>query len=205
MEKLTRADIWSLPEYEPRRAMFRQEIVTLKQRRRVSVGDRITFVFENRETLRFQIQEMMRVEHLYDEAKIAEEIATYNALIPEEWELSATMFIEIVERDQIRPVLERLHGIDSSEAVWMEVGTERFPGLFEEGRSSDEKLSAVQYVRFRFTPAARAAFLEGQTPIRLVIDHPHYRASTLLTEATRQALAEDLFELAPKRESSRAN
>ncbi|MBI5379395.1 MAG: DUF3501 family protein [Nitrospirae bacterium] len=194
MQQLTRADIWSLPEYEPRRAAFRKEIIALKQRRRVSVGDRITFVFESRETLRFQIQEMMRIEHLNDEAKIAEEIATYNALIPEEGELSATTFIEIEERDQIRPVLERLHGIDSSDAVWMEVGTERLPGLFEEGRSTDEKLSAVQYVRFRFTPTARAAFLEGQAPIRLVIDHPHYRASTLLTEATRQALAEDLRE-----------
>lgn len=193
MEKLTRADIWSLPEYEPRRAMFRKEIIALKQRRRVPVGDRITFVFENRETLRFQIQEMMRVEHLYDEEKIAQEIAIYNALIPGEGELSATMFIEIEERDQIRPILERLHGIDSSSAVWMEVGTDRLPGLFEEGRSSDEKLSAVQYVRFRFTPAARDALLKGSVPVRLVIRHPAYQASALLPEETRRALAEDFL------------
>jgi len=192
MNPLRLKDVKPLPEYEAVRKPFRERIIALKKRRRIPLGDRITLVFENRDTILFQIQEMMRVEHIYDPAKIQDELDTYNPLIAGPDELSATLFIEITEPERIKETLDQLRGIDSGHCLFFEIGAGRIDGRFEEGHSNEEKLSAVHYVRFRFTPEQRAAFRNDQIPGALVVDHPHYRARTLLEKEVRRELAGDL-------------
>jgi hypothetical protein len=193
MNKLTIAEIAPLPAYERERNEFRRRIIALKAHRRIAVGDLITLVFENRDTVRFQIQEMMRVERIHDEAKILDELETYNGLIPGPGELSATFFIEITEAGRVQETLDRLMGIDEPGRLWLELGGDRCDALFEAGHSNEDKLSAVHYLRFHVTPAQQRRLADPAIAARLVIDHPHYRASAELGLATRQSLIADLL------------
>lgn len=168
-------------------------MIALKKNRRVPLGDLMTLVFENRETLIFQIQEMMRTEHLYDNAKIQEEVDTYNALVPEGRELSATLFIEITEVEKIKETLDQLQGIDNGTAVYLNLGTERVYGVFESGHSKEDKLSAVHYVRFPFSADQQKAFLNPETETTLAINHPHYQVHTPLSEPVRKSLMQELL------------
>ncbi len=195
VKKVSLDEIVGLERYEQMRPEFRRRIIALKKHRRVAVGDRVTFVFENHDTMLFQIQEMLHAEHIVDVDKIRDELDVYNALIPDAGELSATMLIEITDSAHIREELVSLIGID--EAVRLEIGDPNsggfvLPGCFEAGRSKEDKLSAVQYVRFGFQPGARAAFLAASQPVRLIIDHPRYRHSTAIEGAVRASLARDL-------------
>ena len=190
MQKVTLDEIMGLERYEKIRDEFRQWIIELKKHRRVSVGDRVTFVFENHETVLFQIQEMLRAEHITDIDKVRFEATVYNEMIPGDSELSATMLIEITDQALIRPELVRLIGID--QAVSLQIGSQfTIPGVFESGRSTEDNLSAVQYVRFPLSAEARAAFRGGQEEVRLVIAHPNYHAHTVLSTETRRSLASD--------------
>ncbi len=181
-----------LHEYEKVRARMRDRVIELKRRRRVPVGRHLSFVFENRETVQFQIQEMCRVERIVDPAKIAEEVEVYSSLLPGPGELSATMMIEIEDKAQIQPVLDGLLGIDSRDYVRLQVGDDAITGVFEAGHSDEErgKLSAVHSVRFPVPERARRAFRTAE--VWLIVDHPNERARTRLSEETRAALAEDL-------------
>jgi Protein of unknown function (DUF3501) len=193
MKHITLAEIVGLERYERTRDDFRRRIIELKKRRRVGVGDLITFVFENRETVLFQIQEMLRAERITDLDRVREEVDCYNALLPAAGELSSTMLIEITEPEHIRERLLALHGIEQT--VRFEVGDRVIiPGEFEAGRSKEDKLSAVQYVRFRFDAGARQLFQNGQVPVRLVIDHPNYHAGAVLDREVRASLAVDLLD-----------
>ncbi|OLC15864.1 MAG: hypothetical protein AUH29_06635 [Candidatus Rokubacteria bacterium 13_1_40CM_69_27] len=185
-------DILNLHEYEKVREERRRAIIALKAVRRVPVGRYLSFVFENRETVSFQIQEMCRTERIVDEARIGEEVEVYNALLPGPGELAATMMIEITESSQIKPVLDRLLGIDTRDYVRMEVGPHTIVGVFEAGHSDEErgKISAVHFVRFPLSPEARRIF--RQAPVALVVDHPTARARTVLSEETARSLARDL-------------
>lgn len=193
MRKLTLHDLKDIAEYERSREAFRDFIIKLKSRRRVPVGDKISFVFENRETVLFQIQEMMRVERIVDDAKIQEELDVYNPLIPDDGELSATMFVEIREQEQVKPELLRLAGITRLGCVFFRLGRdETVAALFEEGREEEGKVSAVQYCRFPFTPEQRELFANASVPVELVVEHPNFRASALIDAFTRESLLEDL-------------
>ncbi len=191
MKKVTLDEIMGSERYERIRDNFRRRIIALKKQRRVSVGDRVTFVFENYETVLFQIQEMLRAERITDLDKVRFEVDVYNDLIPAEGELSATMLIEITEHDRIRPELVRLIGIDK--AVSLQIG-DRFmiPAVFEAGRSKEDNLSAVQYVRFFLSLEARAAFQDERQFVRLMIHHPNYQAQVELFPETRRSLAAEL-------------
>ncbi len=191
MQKVTLAEIIGLERYERIRNEFRRHIIDLKKNRRVTVGDLITFVFENHETVLFQIQEMLRAEHLTDLDKVRFEVDTYNELIPAEGELSATMLIEITQQERIRPELVRLIGIDK--AVSLRIGSRfRIPAAFEPGRSKEDNLSAVQYVRFPFPPEALVAFRDERQEAMIVIDHPHYQAQALFNPEVRRSLAAEV-------------
>jgi hypothetical protein len=190
MRLVTLADIAGLARYEEIRDSFRRRIIDLKRARRVPVGGHVTFVFENFDTVLFQVQEMLRAERITDLDRVREEIDVYNELIPGDGELSATMLIEITEQDRVRPELQRLIGID--ECVWLEVGDGRVRAVFEPGRSSEEKLSAVQYVRFPLDAAARRGFAASEVPVRLVIEHENYREQTPIAGDVRRSLAADL-------------
>ena len=191
MQKVTLDEIIGLERYEKMRDDFRRRVIELKKHRRVSVGDHVTFVFENHETVLFQIQEMLRAEHITDIDKVRFEVEVYNELMPRDSELSATMLIEITDQAKIRPQLVRLIGID--QAVSLRIGKQfAIPGVFEGGRSTEDNLSAVQYVRFLLSSEARSAFCDERQDVRLVIDHPHYQAHTVLNPEVRQSLAADL-------------
>src|ERR687895_577803 len=189
MRKVAIDDIVGLSGYEKIRQDFRRRIIELKQKRRVSLGDRVSVVFENRDTVIFQIQEMLRVERITDLDKIREEIATYNQLIPDSGELSATLFLEIEDQTHLRDELLKFLGIE--EAVYLKVGNHSIHARFEEGRSKEDKISAVQYVKFPFPEPVLKAFVEGQQA-ELVIDHPNYKATAPIQPKTRQSLIEDL-------------
>jgi hypothetical protein len=188
---VTRDELLNLHEYEKAREARRQAVIDVKRRRRVTVGRYLSFVFENRDTVWFQIQEMIRAERIVDDAKVDDELSVYNGLLPGPGELAATMFIEISDPAAIKPVLDALLGIDTRDYVRMEVGAHAVVGRFEAGHSDEElgKLSAVHFVRFALPPAAREAFLTSD--VALVIDHPNERARTVLSPETKASLAED--------------
>jgi hypothetical protein len=192
MKLLQRSDILNLVEYEKVREARRREVVALKKARRVSVGRYLTFIFENRETVWFQIQEMVRAERIVDDGKIDEEIEVYNTLLPQPGELAATLMIEIDDAAQIKPVLHRLMGIDTGDYVKMTVGSHVVVGDFEAGHSDEErgKLSAVHFVRFALPPDAHDVFRTGE--VALVVDHPNERARAVLGDDTKQSLLSDL-------------
>jgi hypothetical protein len=193
MNKVTLEDIKDIAEYEKIRPHFRQYIIQLKKHRRVQVGDLVTFVFENRETVIYQIQEMMRAERMVDEERIQEEIDVYNELVPGDQELSATMFIEIDDPAVLRQWLPNLIGIE--QAVYLNIGqAHEIPGAFEPGRSKEDKTSTVHYIKFPLTPDQVRAFGDEAQAIHLVVDHPHYRASTVIDDRVRDSLIRDLSE-----------
>src|SRR5262249_47049593 len=157
----------NLHEYEKVREARRHAVIELKQHRRVNVGRYLSFVFENRDTVWFQIQEMIRAERIVDDARVADELAVYNELLPQPGELAATMFIEIGDAAAIKPVLDSLLGIDTRDYVRLVVGPHVGIGRFETGHSDEElgKLSAVHFVRFPLTAAARQAFRDGEVAL----------------------------------------
>jgi hypothetical protein len=189
MKKVAIDQIMGFAAYERVREQARQRIIELKRRRRVAVGDKVTLVFENRDTVIFQIQEMVRAEKIGDLDKIREEVEVYNELIPERGELSATLFLEIEDQTHLREELLKFLGID--EAVYLKVGNHSIHARFEEGRSKEDKISAVQYVKFPFPEPALQAFVKGETA-ELVIDHPNFKARVPIEAETRQSLMEDL-------------
>ena len=191
--RISLGDVINFFEYEKVREDRRRRVIALKQKRRVEVGPYLSFVFENRETLLFQIQEMCRAERIIDDARVQEEIDVYRALLPGPGELSATLFIEIADKDQIKPVLDRFMGIDTGHHVWMEIaGRLRVPGVFEAGHSDEEKgkLAAVHFVRFAFPAEAVSAF--HPSAVELVTDHPAARARTRLSDEAKAELLTDL-------------
>ena len=190
MNKLNLSELLSIEDYLKVREERRKEIIALKKKRRIEVGPRLSFTFENRQTVAYQIQEMMRVENITDEKKIQFEVDMYNDLIPDPGCLSATLFIEIPERNQIRNVLDTFQGLDSPDAVYMTVGNEKVPAQFEEGHSREDRISAVHYVRFYLSQEQVAKFAGAQVEIH--VKHPKYIASTALTSEQKEQLAKDL-------------
>jgi hypothetical protein len=186
------SEILDLVAYEKARDARRRSVIELKRKRRVTVGRYLSFVFENHETVWFQIQEMVRAERIVDTAKILDEVEVYNGLLPGSGELAATMMIEIGEAAEIKPVLDKLLGIDTRDYVRLQVGPHVVVGNFESGHSDEErgKLSAVHFVRFALPPAAVRLFPDAE--VAIVVDHPHERARAVLSEETKQALAHDL-------------
>jgi hypothetical protein len=191
MNKVVLSEILDIAQYEKARDGFRRRIIELKKRRRLPVGPMVTFVFENHDTVLFQIQEMMRAERIVEEKAIQHEIDTYNQLLPGENELAATMLIELPDPARIRDEITKFHGVNTGEATYLQIGEDRLPGVFDAGQSDDRRISAVQYVRFRFNDAQRASFVRGAQKVWLVIDHPNYRHSAPIEGVIREELAKD--------------
>jgi hypothetical protein len=185
-----RDEVLDLVAYEKIRPAFLEKTIKLKQPRRVAVGDRLTFIFENRDTVLFQIQEMLRAERSVQEEKIEDEIAVYNELVPRANELSATLMIEIPEMKRIRAELDRLIGID--EHVFLDVGTETVRATFDPKQFESDRISAVQYVRFPLGPALAARFADRNVTVRLRAEHPNYRHVAEIKGDSRESLIADL-------------
>lgn len=192
MKLLTHEDVIPYADYERQREEFRSRIIALKQRRRIAVGPLLTLVFENRDTLRFQIQEMIRVERIFDPAKVQDELDVYNALLPSQEELSATLLIEITDEAKMKEWLDQFMGLDHGEKVTIVAGGERAFGEFEGGHSHETKISAVHFVRFRPTAAMKAAFADLRQPVMIAVNHRGYQAEVPVPGSMREEWLADL-------------
>jgi hypothetical protein len=190
MGTISRRDILGPARYTPMRDDFRKRIIALKKHRRVELGDRVSLVFENRDTLVFQIEEMLRAEGISSEAGIQGEIDVYNTMMPSGDELSATLFLETPRDEDPKEALHRFIGLD--EHVMLEIGPHRIPAAFEAGRQDADRISAVQYTRYRLTDAAKSALRTAGTKVAVSIAHPSYAQRTELSEEARASLAKDL-------------
>lgn len=190
MRPVEPSEILDLTAYEKIRPEFFQRMIELKRPRRVHVGPVLCFLFENRDTVIFQIQEMTRAERTVDAEAIAEEVEVYNELVPAEHALSATLMIEIPDLDRIRPELDRLIGID--EHVHLDIGGESVRATFDEKQFEEDRISAVQYIRFPLGPELAARFRDPSVPVELRVDHPHYAEKVAIEGETRASLAADL-------------
>jgi hypothetical protein len=189
--QLTRADILPPAEYAAIRSDRRKRITEIKRRRRLEVGPFATFYFENYETMRHQVQEMLHIEQ-GGEAQIADEFAAYNPLIPQGKELVATVMFEIDDPTRRGSVLARLGGIE--EHVFLDIAERRIrgePDPTRENTSPEGKASSVQFLRFSFTEDQIARFKTPGARLIAGLDHPNYGHMAILPEPVRAALAED--------------
>jgi hypothetical protein len=193
MHKLRREDLLSLEQYALQRAAIRARLMEHRRARQLAVGAHCTWSFEDRETIRYQVQEMLRIERIYEAAGIEDELATYNPLIPDGGNLKATLLIEYPDADERAVRLRELRGLERR--CWLRVaGHEAVYAVADEDldRESAEKTSAVHFLRWEFTPPMVAA-LKGGAALAAGIDHPAYAARVEpVAEETRRALLADL-------------
>jgi hypothetical protein len=194
VKAITSEEIIPHEEYERQREAFRAKIIALKQRRRMSIGPFITVVFENRETVQFQIQEMIRVERIFEPAKVQDELNVYNTLLPELNELSATLLIEITDEATMKEKLDQFMGLDHGEKVAIIADGEQTFGEFEGGRSHETKISAVHFVRFRPTAKMKAAFADLTRPVAIRVNHGGYYEEVSVSGTMREEWLADLRE-----------
>lgn len=196
--RLTLDDIEDLRAYEREREKFRNKVIDLKRKRRVPVGPLLTVLFENRETIRFQIQEMVRIERMLQDEQVQTELDVYNPLIPEPGELSATLFVELTSEEALREWLPKLVGIE--QALELRIGAES-SSPWDVVRATPEEAHAealtretvtasVHYIRFSLTPAQIDRFQSD--PVTLAAAHDAYSEATALSEETKAELLSDL-------------
>ena len=188
---ITLDDILDIAQYEKQRPAYRARMIEAKKHRRVHVGPVMTFVFENRDTVLFQIQEMMRVERMVQDEQIQHEIDTYSRLLPTHNELSATLLIEITEKEKIKPTLDALVGL-TEHCVYLVVGEKEIEATFDEEQSEEGRISAVQYIRWKLEDEDVERIRFGQADISIMVRHPNYPHFTRLTDEQREAIARDL-------------
>jgi hypothetical protein len=190
MKKLVRSDILGPQKWAKVRDERRRAVIEIKRRRRVAIGPQVSLVFENRETMRVQIEEMCRAEGLTTGDKIQDELDVYNAILPEDGQLAATLFVEMQSELAMARTLEKLVGLQ--EHVWLVVGGNRIKATFDPDQFKADKLAAVQYLKFPLTADQQGALRGNGTAVAVAIDHPNYRHSAGLDEAQRAELASDL-------------
>ena len=193
MQKLTPADLLSLEQYARQRDEFRRQVMTHKQHRQLRIGPNAAVYFEDRLTMQYQVQEMLRIERIFEPDGIADELAAYNPLIPDGSNWKATFMLEYPDIDERRVALTRLKGIEHK--VWVRVaGHEPVYAIADEdlGREDDTKTASVHFLRFELTPAMHQAVRHG-ADVALGIDHSHYRhAVDPIPRPVRDSLANDL-------------
>jgi len=193
MKRLTRAELWSLEEYATRRDAFRAEVIAHKRPRRIALGAHATLVFEDFLTMKYQVQEMLRTERIFEAKDIAEEIGAYDPLIPDGRNWKATLMIEYEDVAERRAALARLRGVE--DRVWVRVAG--FAPVFAVAnedleRTTEEKTAAVHFLRFELDEAMASAVKSG-ADIAIGIDHPQMRcALDPIPTASRASLAADL-------------
>jgi len=192
MNKLTRNDLFSLEQYAENRAEFRAKVMAHKANRRIALGENATLVFEDQLTIHYQIQEMLRVERIFEASGIEEELSAYNPLIPDGSNWKGTLLIEYPDVAERREALVRLRGVEHK--LWVQVdGHERVLAIANEDmeRSNDDKTAAVHFVRFEHNNAALASIAAG-ADVHLGIDHPVLPYRIKLEGEARASLAADL-------------
>ena len=192
MKKLTHADLWKLEDYARERSAFRAKVIAHKKNRTLHLGAHLTLIFEDRITVQYQVQEMLRIERIFEAQAIDEELDTYNPLIPDGSNLKATMLIEYDDVEVRKHELENLRGVE--DRIALIVGTEA-PVLAvadeDLDRSNETKTSAVHFLRFELTRPLIEKVRGGAT-LAFAVDHPHYSARTVTPPDVRKALLADL-------------
>ena len=193
MKKLTRDDLYPLEKYAELRPRLRAEVMAHKQHRQVAIGPNATLYFEDRMTMQYQVQEMLRIERIFEAEGINDELAAYNPLIPDGSNWKATFMVEFPEVEERREALKRLKGVENR--VWVRVaGFEPVRPHVDEDleREDEEKTSAVHFMRFELTPEMVKAVKQGAA-VAMGIDHPDYTHQTdPIPPATRDSLTRDL-------------
>ena len=193
MSRLAPSDLMSLERYSRERAEFRTRVLAHKKNRQLTVGPNTLWLFEDRLTVQYQVQEMLRTERIFEAEGIAEELASYNPLIPDGRNWKVTLLIEYPDPEVRRVQLEKLRGIEDRCYVQVE-GFERVLAIADEDleRENDTKTSAVHFLRFELDEAM-AASVKGGAALNVGIDHPDYRHEiSPVAAASRAALAADL-------------
>jgi len=191
MKKLARTDLLSLEDYAVKRADFRKEVIKHKQHRSISLGQHLRLYFEDRLTIQYQIQEMLRIEKVFEASGINDELEAYNPLIPDGRNLKATLMVEYEDVDERRQALQDLLGIEQK--IWIKVADQAqvFAIANEDlERSTDEKTSAVHFLRFEFDEESIALAKSGAT-ITIGASHPAYSEEIELTDGSRASLVAD--------------
>jgi len=189
---IKRESLLSLEAYAKERNAWRSRVMEHKKRRTVHLGEHLTLLFEDELTIRYQVQEMLRIERIFEEEGIRHELEAYNPLVPDGSNWKATMLIEYPDADERKRALERLKGLE--DRVWVQVaGHERVAAIADEDldRENEEKTSSVHFLRFELTQPMRQALRKGAA-ITVGVDHPQYSATTELGPEVRAALAADL-------------
>jgi Protein of unknown function (DUF3501) len=190
MQPILRVEIIPLAEYDAVRDGFRAKVSEEKRARRVTLGEHMSGVFENRETVRLQIQEMIRMEQLTAEPAILHELETYNALVPGDGELSLTAYVDQPDKAARDRLLVDLAGLE--ETILLEVDGARFPFAGRRDGAVAGRTTAVHYLKARVSPEAALAIRAGTAKVAVVVDHPVYHARADLPAQTVKKLAEDL-------------
>lgn len=192
MQKLNRASLWSLEQYADTRDQFRTEVMAHKKPRRIEIGPHATLYFEDFLTMKYQVQEMLRTERIFEAAGIEEEIEAYNPLIPDGANLKATFMIEYADAEERREALTRLGGIEDT--IWLQAeGGEKVYAIANEDldRTDGDKASAVHFLRFELGGETIGAFKSGAA-IRFGIDREGLADSVTLEATQAESLAADL-------------
>ena len=192
MELLKQTDLMNIIDYEKVREKYRKDIIDYKKERRLSLGPNITITFENRKTMKFQIQEMMRAERMVHDRQIKEELDIYNSLLPEKNGLSATLFIEVTKETQIHSVLNKFIGLTVGNNLYFQIGEQKVFARFEEGREETGKISSVHYLQFDLDEKNITDFLNDGIAVAITIDYNDYQYSEILTKTMRSSLIGDL-------------
>jgi hypothetical protein len=185
-------EILPLADYERVRNRLRPLFIHEKERRRLHVGSHLTFIFENAQTAWYQVEEMIRTERMTEREAIQHEIDTYNELLPATGELTATLLIEYAEPRERDAALERLVGLERH--LWLKIGADKIAARFDDRQMSDERISAVQFVRFALEGVDAARFLDlaGEGEVAIEADHPSLAARGEIGGLLAASLAEDL-------------
>lgn len=192
MSQLSHKDLYSLEEYARVRPDFRAKVIEHKKDRRVHIGEHASLYFEDAMTMQYQVQEMLRIERIFEEEGIQEELNVYNALIPDGSNWKATFMIEYSDVEERKQALERLLGIERHLYVQVEGFSQVRPIANEDlERETDKKTAAIHFVRFELTPEMVTAVKRGAA-IRAGIDHPAYSAEVTIPDNVRQSLVADL-------------
>jgi len=188
---ISRSEILDKGEYERMRPEMRRRVLVMKDRRRVLIGDHCSLHFENRDTMLYQIQEMLRTEGSWDrQGAVDEEVDAYNPIVPKAGELSATLMFEYETEAERAIYLPNLVGIDRH--LWLHIGTTpRLLARFDRGQIDDNKVSSVQYVKWTLSDEHRDLLRTDGVVVRIVIDHPAYEAQAVLAESTRREIMND--------------
>jgi hypothetical protein len=189
MKRVESSELLPLGAYEEIRERFRARIIEAKRARYVRLGEHMTVLFENRDTVLFQIQEMLRTERITQDKAILHELETYNELVPGEHELSATIFVEYTEREQRERMLTELRGLETS--FFLEAAGERARLIPDERGSDPTRTMAVHYVKFVLPERVEHAIRTLSAEVVLGVEHPAYRAETRLSPVTMRSLQAD--------------